>query len=425
MRKFLLLLAFIPFYVHAQNLYFPPVVGNAWDTVAPASLGWCTDRIDSLYNYLYQQNSKAFIVLKDGKIVLEKYFGSFTQDSVWYWASAGKTLTSFLIGRAQEQGYLSLNDTASKYLGVGWTNCTRQQEDSITIRHQVTMTTGLDDGVPDNHCTLPSCLQYLAPAGKRWAYHNAPYTLLEKVIEQATAQNVNAYTQTTLRTKTGITGLWITVDYDNVYYSKARSMARFGLLLQNKCVWNNDTLLHDSAYVHDITNTSQQLNYAYGYLCWLNGKGSYMIPSSQFVIPGSYAPSAPADMYAAIGKNGQIISVVPSKGLVMIRMGNDPGEGEVPFLLCENIWQRLNYVMCNSTAPRLYTFIGNGNWSIPANWSNGLVPPAVLPAGDQIVIYPLANGECVLNVNQTIPTGGSLFVVSNKKFRITGNLSVQ
>lgn len=425
MRKFLLLLAFIPFYVHAQNLYFPPVVGNAWDTVAPASLGWCTDRIDSLYNYLYQQNSKAFIVLKDGKIVLEKYFGSFTQDSVWYWASAGKTLTSFLIGRAQEQGYLSLKDTASKYLGVGWTNCTRQQEDSITIRHQVTMTTGLDDGVPDNHCTLPSCLQYLAPAGKRWAYHNAPYTLLEKVIEQATAQNVNAYTQTTLRTKTGITGLWITVDYDNVYYSKARSMARFGLLLQNKCVWNNDTLLHDSAYVHDITNTSQQLNYAYGYLCWLNGKGSYMIPSSQFVIPGSYAPSAPADMYAAIGKNGQIISVVPSKGLVMIRMGNDPGEGEVPFLLCENIWQRLNYVMCNSTAPRLYTFIGNGNWSIPANWSNGLVPPAVLPAGDQIVIYPLANGECVLNVNQTIPTGGSLFVVSNKKFRITGNLSVQ
>jgi len=425
MRKFLLLLAFTPFYIHAQNLYFPPTTGNAWDTIAPASLGWCTDRIDSLYNYLNQQNSKAFIVLKDGKIVLEKYFGSFTQDSVWYWASAGKTLTSFLIGRAQEQGYLSLKDTASKYLGVGWTNCTRQQEDSITIRHQVTMTTGLDDGVPDNHCTLPSCLQYLAPAGKRWAYHNAPYTLLEKVIEQATAQNVNAYTQTTLRTKTGITGLWITVDYDNVYYSKARSMARFGLLLQNKCVWNNDTLLHDSAYVHDITNTSQQLNYAYGYLCWLNGKGSYMIPSSQFVIPGSYAPSAPADMYAAIGKNGQIISVVPSKGLVMIRMGNDPGEGEVPFLLCENIWQRLNYVMCNSTAPRIYTFIGNGNWSVPANWSNGLVPPPVLPAGDQIVIYPLANGECVLNVNQTIPTGGSLFVVSNKKFRITGNLSVQ
>ncbi|MEZ5069123.1 MAG: hypothetical protein R2847_11860 [Bacteroidia bacterium] len=38
------------------------------------------------------------------------------------------------------------------------------------------MTSGLDDGVPDNHCTYDSCLVYLADAGTRWAYHNAPYT---------------------------------------------------------------------------------------------------------------------------------------------------------------------------------------------------------------------------------------------------------
>jgi len=103
---------------NAQNLYFPPVNNNAyWDTVSPASLGWCTNKIDTLYNYLQQENSRAFIVLKDGKIVLEKYFGSFTKDSLWYWASAGKTLTSFLIGKAQEDGLLSINDTTSKYLG--------------------------------------------------------------------------------------------------------------------------------------------------------------------------------------------------------------------------------------------------------------------------------------------------------------------
>lgn len=426
MKKiFTALLFFISGHVHSQSLYFPPLLGNTWDTISPSSLGWCTNRIDSLYNYLEQQNSKAFIVLKDGKIVLEKYFGNFTQDSLWYWASAGKTITSFLIGRAQEQGYLSLADTSSEYLGVGWTSCTRQQEDSITIRHQVTMTTGLDDGVADNHCTLPSCLVYKATAGTRWAYHNAPYTLLEKVITTATGQNINVYTQSALKTGTGMTGAWLTVDYDNVYYSKARSMARFGLLLQNKCIWNTDTLLFDSVYIHDMVNTSQQLNYAYGYLCWLNGKGSYMIPSSQLIIPGSYAPAAPADMYAAIGKNGQIVSVAPSKGLVVVRMGNNPGEGEVPFLLCDNIWQRLNYVMCNETAPKTYTFIGNGNWNVPANWTNGNIPPAVLPAGDQVIIYPFANGECVLNVNQTISSAASLFVVANKKFRITGHLSVQ
>jgi CubicO group peptidase (beta-lactamase class C family) len=406
-------------------LYFPPLNNTAqWDTVSAASLGWCTGRIDSLYSFLEQQNSKAFIVLKDGKIVLEKYFGSFTKDSVWYWASAGKTMTGFLVGKAQEDGYLSINDTSSKYLGQGWTNCTLAQENNINIRHQLTMTTGLDDGVPDNHCTTPSCLHYLAPPGTRWAYHNAPYTLLERVLVNATGQPINAYTQLALKNKTGITGAWLTVDYDNVFYSKPRSMARFGLLFQNKCIWGNDTLLHDTSYIRQMLNTSQALNYAYGYLCWLNGKGSYMIPQSQIILPGSYAAAAPADMYAAIGKNGQIISITPSKGLVVVRMGDAPGEGEVPFLLCDKIWQTLNYVMCNSVAPTIYTFTGIGNWNVATNWSNNTIPPAVLANGDQIVIYPFANSECVLNINQTIPSASSLTVVAGKKFRVQGNLTI-
>nr|MBP6625650.1 beta-lactamase family protein [Chitinophagaceae bacterium] len=163
--------------LQAQTNYYPPLSATAnWDTIAPSSLGWCTDKIDSLYTFLNQENTKGFIVLKDGKIVLEKYFGSFTQDSLWYWASAGKTITSFLIGKAQEEGYLSIQDTSAKFLQAGWTNCTASQESQIKIIHQLTMTTGLDDGVVDNHCTLDTCLQYLAPSGNRWAYHNAPYT---------------------------------------------------------------------------------------------------------------------------------------------------------------------------------------------------------------------------------------------------------
>jgi CubicO group peptidase (beta-lactamase class C family) len=423
-RLLVIFLFFIASKCPAQSLYFPPLLGDTWDTLSPASLGWCTERVDSLYDFLQQQNSKAFIVLKDGKIVLEKYFGSFTQDSLWYWASAGKTITSFLVGKAQEDGFLSINDTSSKYLGVGWTNCTAAQENEIRIRNQLTMTSGLDDGVPDNYCTLDTCLEYLAPAGSRWAYHNAPYTLLEQVLAAATGQGINAYTLSALRLKTGITGTWLTVGYNNVFYSKPRSMARFGLLVQNNCIWRNDTLLHDTGYVHDMINTSQQLNYGYGYLWWLNGKGSYRVPGSQFVFPGSYAPAAPMDMYAAIGKNGQIVSIAPSKGLVVVRMGN-ADEGEVPFLLCNSIWERLNYVMCNATPATTYTFTGVGNWNIAANWSNNAIPPAVLPAGDQIVIYPFAGGECVLNVSQTIPSRSSLVVVSGKRFRIQGNLVVE
>lgn len=333
----------------AQNLYFPPINSSAvWDTVSPISLGWCTNKIDSLYNFLQQENTKGFIVLKDGKIVIEKYFGSFIRDSLWYWASAGKTITSFLVGMAQEESYLSISDTSSKYLGTGWTNCTVAQESKIKIKNQLMMTSGLDDGVPDNHCTLDTCLNYIADAGSRWAYHNAPYTMLDKVIETATGQNINIYTQSKLKIKTGMTGFWYMLDYDNVFFSTARSMARFGLLFQNKCIWNTDTLLHDTAYIIQMTNTSQMLNLSYGFLWWLNGKASYMVPGLQLIFPGSFANFAPSDMFAGIGKNGQFVCISRSKGLVLVRMGNAPSNfGEVPIQFCNQIWQLLNNVMCN------------------------------------------------------------------------------
>jgi hypothetical protein len=345
--SFLILLTFD---ARSQNLYFPPVNNNLpWDTLSPQSLGWCTDKTDSLFQYLQEENSKAFIVLKDGKIVIEKYFGSFTQDSIWYWASAGKTLTSFLIGKAQEDGILSLADSSSRFLGPGWTSEPPEKERKITIRNQLTMTTGLNDNVPDNHCTIDTCLQYLADAGNRWSYHNAPYTLLEKVLVNASGQAINTYTQTKLKTPTGITGIWLTSDYDNVFYSKPRSMARFGLLALNKFNWNGNALLTDTAFINQSTRTSQTFNPSYGYLWWLNGKSSFMAPTSQFVFPGSYSPQAPADMFAAIGKNGQLICVVPSKKLVVVRVGNASSNLEVPFLLCNEIWKRLNLVICEPT----------------------------------------------------------------------------
>ena len=212
------------------------------------------------------------------------------------------------------------------------------------------MTSGLDDGVPDNHCTIDTCLNYLADAGTRWAYHNGPYTLLESVLTTATGQPINTYTSNKLKLKTGMNGAWAFNGYDNVFYSKVRSMARFGLLIQNNCIWNNDTLLHDTAYIQQMTNTSQNLNLSYGYLWWLNGKASYMAPTLQNIFPGSYAPAAPTDMIAGLGKNGQIISVSKSAGLVVIRMGNQVSNGEVPTQFCNKIWEKLNAVMCNETA---------------------------------------------------------------------------
>ena len=331
----------------SQSLYYP---STTWQTTDPSSLGWCTSEIDSLYAFLQKGDSKAFVLLKDGKIVLEKYFGTFTQDSLWYWASAGKTLTAFAVGLAQQKGFLKLSDTSSKYLGKGWSSLTAEQEAKITVWHHITMTTGLDDATGNADCTDKNCLVYKAEPGTRWAYHNAPYTLLDQIMQGATGQNINAFLNANVKPTTGMTGLFVKTGYNNVYFSNARSMARYGLLLLGEGQWNGSAVMTDTGYLRRMRNSSQTLNRSYGYLTWLNGKSSFMIPQSQIVFPGTLMPNAPSDMYAALGKNSQYINVVPSQGLVLVRMGNDPPEGGglVPTAFNNNIWKYLNKIMCQN-----------------------------------------------------------------------------
>lgn len=336
------LLAASGYTVAARPAYFPPATGTRWDTTGPAALGWCPARMDSLYNYLEAEGTRAFILLVDGRIVLERYFNGHTVTSNWYWASAGKTLTAFLVGLAQQDGYLSIADTSSKYLGQGWTACAPAQEERITIRHQLTMTTGLDDGVSSVDCTLDSCLVYKADPGTRWAYHNAPYTLLDSVLRAATGMTMNTYVSQKLKSVTGMNGAYVSPDYNNVFYSTARSMARFGLLVQNRGTWDTTPVMTDSVYFNDMINTSQNLNRSYGYLWWLNGKEGYMMPTLQTVFPGSMMPNAPADVHMALGKNGQFLNVAPSRNMVWVRMGDSPQSVPVPHLLNDAVWAYIN-----------------------------------------------------------------------------------
>lgn len=322
------------------------MTGSTWSTTDPATLGWCPDSIQKMYDWLENSDSKAFIVLKDGKIVLEKYFGTFTVDSFYVWNSAGKTLTAYAVGIAQHENFLDINDPTSDYLGSGWSSLTTPQEDAITIKHQLTMTTGLDDGVSDPNCTDPACLVYEAAPGTRWAYHNGPYTLLDSVIESATGMTLNAWVNQKISSKIGMTGLYLQLGPNSVFASRARGMARFGLLLSQDGYWNGNPVLPDLTYLDAMRNSSQTLNNSYGYLTWLNGKSSFMLPQSQFVFPGELCPNAPSDMYAAEGKNGQIINVIPSEGLVLIRMGSTMGNSLVGTQYNDTIWQYMNRLTC-------------------------------------------------------------------------------
>ncbi|MBK7677891.1 MAG: hypothetical protein IPP02_08560 [Chitinophagaceae bacterium] len=81
-------------------------------------------------------------------------------------------------------------------------------------------------------------------------------------------------------------------------------------------------------------------------------------------------------------------------------------------------------VPVNPPASATYTFTGNGNWDVASNWTNNIIPPAILSGNAMIVINPAGSGECVLNISQQV-TGTAIFkLVSNKKFTVAGSLTI-
>lgn len=325
-----------------EAMYFPPITGNTWETKTPESLGWNTANIAALNTYLSDKNTKSFIILHNGKIVMEQYYNGHTSASPWYWASAGKTLTTAVTGIAEQEGFLNINNKVSDYLGTGWTSAPLAKENLITCKNLLCMNSGLNDALGDD--VSPANLQYVADAGTRWAYHNV-FVKLQNVVAQSTGQTWTNYFNTKLRDKLGMSGTWIQDGSLNVYWSNTRSMARFGLLTLANGNWNGTQIIN-STFLNNATTTSQTINQAYGYLWWLNGKSSYHLPQTQLQFNGSLIPSAPADMYCALGKNDQKIYVVPSKKIVIIRMGEAADDSSFGLSDFDNVlWQKINAVI--------------------------------------------------------------------------------
>ena len=329
-----------------NTMYFPPINGtDTWETQSISSLGWNQNAVQPLVDYLLLKNTKSFMILVNGRIVMENYFNGHTANTLWRWNSAGKTLTSTVTGIAEQEGFINTNNKVSDYLGTGWTSAPLAKENLITCKNLLRMNSGLDDTLGDD--VAPSNLQYVADAGTRWAYHNV-YVKLQDVVEQATGQTWNNYFNTKLRDKIGMssTGVWFNGTGANlglrIYFSNTRSMARFGLLALNNGNWNGTQVIN-SGYLNQATTTSQNINLAYGYLWWLNGKTSYRLPQTQLQFNGSLIASGANDMYMALGKDDQKIYVIPSKKMVVIRMGDAADSANLALSTFDEVlWQKIN-----------------------------------------------------------------------------------
>ena len=323
-----------------ESMYYPSNTSASWETKSLSSLGWNQNAVQPLKDYLNQKGTKSFMILVNGRIVMEEYFNGHTATATWEWNSAGKTLVASTVGIAQQENLLNINNKVSDYLGTEWTSMPLNKENLITVKHLLTMTAGNDD---TKQYVIKSNLTYIADAGTRWAYSNI-FQKLTDVVNKASNKPFETYFNEKLKSKIGMEGFWNFGTIFTIYHSNTKSMARFGLLALNKGKWNNEQIINES-YFNESVSTSQSINPSYGYLWWLNGKTSFMIPNEQNVYQGFLVPNAPADMYAAMGAKDQRIYVIPSKKMAVIRMGDasDPVNPNFAVSGFDNeLWGKIN-----------------------------------------------------------------------------------
>lgn len=323
------------------TFYFPPNNNNEWETLSIDQLGWNQNAVAPLKNFLQETGSRSFMILVNGRIVMEEYFNGQSANDSWEWNSAGKALVTAAVGVAQDEGLLSINDKVSNYLGNGWTSMPAGKEKLITLRHLLSMTSGIDDS---KHRVTKANLTYLADAETRWAYGNVFQTLMD-VVSAASGQSFDKFFNDKVRDKIGMDGYWNNGLIFTIYHSTARSMARFGLLALNKGKWEENKVIISENFFNESIHSSQEINPSYGYLWWLNGKSKYMIPGEQTIFNGALIRNAPADLYAAMGANDQRLYILPEQKIIILRMGEASDPDNPQFALSgfdAKLWEKIN-----------------------------------------------------------------------------------
>lgn len=330
-----------------------PVPGAEWEVADPASLGFDPAELDELSAAAEASGSNCLVVVKDGKIVEEDYYGDKTAESVQEVFSATKSYSSTLVGIAQDEGLLDIDDPASDYIEE-WKGT---PSETVTIRNLLANDSGRYYEFENDYFKMaaaaPDKTQFSIdltqpdPPGTVWNYNNSAIQTLDRVLTKATGMSPADYAQEKLLGPLGMTDSHMTKDpAGNTLtfmglQSTCRDMARFGVLMLNKGNWDGEQLVSE-AWVDDATGqASQELNGSYGYLWWLNRMG-VQAGSDQATggaggagadkEPTQMVPGAADDIYWALGAGGQYIAVHPSSGIVAVRLApTRPPEGAARF----------------------------------------------------------------------------------------------
>jgi len=283
----------------------------------------------SLEDFINRNRVAGLIVVKDGRILVERYNFGHAAASKWTSFSVAKSVTSMLVGVAVRDGHLTLDDPLTQYLP----QLLNTAYEGVTIRHLMQMSSGVawnedyDDPNSDvvrngsamrNGGGTPALISYMAalprtaPPGTRFNYNTGETHLVGVVLRTALNQNLSTYLSEKIWSAFAMESdaFWM-LSTDNgdelagcCISATLRDYARLGIFAMRNGVLQNGLATLPDGWMQQSTTPAPTAS-DYGYLWWLTGSGNY----------------------SASGVFGQTIQVYPQDDTVIAMQSFWPAEG--------------------------------------------------------------------------------------------------
>jgi CubicO group peptidase (beta-lactamase class C family) len=270
------------------------------------------------------KRTAAVLVIYKGEIVGEKYWSEkeiTAETKLWGW-SMNKSIINAMTGVLVKQGKLDINALAPV---PEWLNDKRRE---ITINNLMQMSSGLKWEENYGDVSDATVMLYREPdtykkaisvpfgktPGSEWKYSSGTSNILSGIVRLVIGddQQYHLFPYQEIFRKVGMNSIVFETDAAGNFvgssysYATARDWARFGLLYYYDGVWKGDTIL-PKGWVDYTRTVAKASGGKYGAQFWLN--------------QSSELPDAPKDMFSCQGHRGQRVFIIPSRNLVVVRLG--------------------------------------------------------------------------------------------------------
>lgn len=276
------------------------------------------------------RRTRALVVVHGGRIVAERYAPGFNATMPLIGWSMAKMAINAFVGIAVQDGKLSLADRA---LLPEWRRDADPRRE-ITLDQLLRMTSGLsfNEDYADHFSDVIQMLFVQSdkagfaaskplehPPGAYWQYSGGTSNIIARILRQrfADERDYLRFPRERLFAPLGMRSAVLELDEVGTYvgstfmYASARDWARLGLLFLRDGLWQGRRLLPEGWVAYSLTPTPGAPDARYGAHVWLK------LPDS----PQLGEPPMPEDAYYMLGYDEQVVAVVPSRDLVIVRLG--------------------------------------------------------------------------------------------------------